>query len=146
MRYYLCTDTAPVRLPQRLSRDLSQRLIALPQFANSIQRMVEVLVESKAGQIEKIELRPTHSRFDENGKVDLGYAAEAMAIILGGSDPRFWGKADAAYCSADVRYSPKAAICCLIRDLPRHINMIRGHSRSMAFIHRLICIFDVSGE
>ena len=50
--------------------------------------MVEVLIESKAGKIQKIELRPTHSRFDENGKIDLAYAAEAMAIILGGSAPK----------------------------------------------------------
>jgi len=88
IRYYLCTDAGPVRLPQRLCRDLSERLIALPQFANSIQRMVEVLIESKAGKIQKIELRPTHSRFDENGKIDLGYAAEAMAMILGGTAPK----------------------------------------------------------
>ena len=49
---------------------------------------MEVLIESKAGKIEKIELRPTHSRFDEYGKVDLRHAAEAMAIILGGSEPK----------------------------------------------------------
>lgn len=88
IRYYLCTKEGPVRLPQRLSRDLSARIIALPQFANSVQRLVEVLIESKAGKIEKIELRPTHSRFDENGKVDLHHAAEAMAIILSGSAPK----------------------------------------------------------
>jgi len=50
--------------------------------------MVEVLIESKAGKIQRIELRPTHSRFDETGMIDLGYAAEAMAIILGGSKPK----------------------------------------------------------
>jgi hypothetical protein len=92
MRYYLCTDTGPVRLPPRLCRDLAGRLVALPQFANSVQRMVEVLIQSKVGKIEKIELRPTHSRFDENGKIDLRHAAEAMAIILGGSAPKQVGE------------------------------------------------------
>lgn len=92
MRYYLCTDTGPVRLPPRLCRDLADRLIALPQFANSIQRGVEVLIERKAGKIENIEVRPTHSRFDENGKVDLRHAAEAMAIILAGSAPKQIGE------------------------------------------------------
>ena len=48
IRYYLCTDDGPVRLPLRLCRDLADRVIALPQFANSVQRMVEVLIESKA--------------------------------------------------------------------------------------------------
>jgi hypothetical protein len=85
MRYYLCTDTGPVRLPPRLCRNLADRVTALPQFANSIQRGVEVLIERKAGKIEKIEVRPTHSRFDENGKIDLRHAAEAMAIILAGA-------------------------------------------------------------
>ena len=92
IRYYLCTDAGPVRLPQRLCRDLSERLIALPQFANSVQRMVEVLIESKAGKIQRIELRPTHSRFDEDGKIDLRHAAEAMAIILDGSTPKQVGE------------------------------------------------------
>jgi hypothetical protein len=88
MRYYLCTDTGPVRLPPRLCRDLADRAVAFPQFANSIQRGVEVLIERKAGKIKNIEVRPTHSRFDENGKIDLGHAAEAMAIILAGSAPK----------------------------------------------------------
>jgi hypothetical protein len=92
MRYYLCTDTGPVRLPPRLCRDLVDRVIALPQFANSIQRGVEVLVARKAGKIETIEVRPTHSRFDENGKIDLRHAAEAMAIILGGAAPKQIGE------------------------------------------------------
>ena len=68
-------------------RSRFDRVIALPQFANSVQRMVEVLID-KAGKIEKIELRPTDSRFDKNGKIDLRHAAEAMAIILGGSAPK----------------------------------------------------------
>jgi hypothetical protein len=51
MRYYLCTDTGPVRLPPRLCRDLADRVIALPQFANSIQR--GVLIERENGKIEK---------------------------------------------------------------------------------------------
>ena len=88
VRYYLCTEVGPVRLPRRLACDLSEHVIALPQFANSVKRMVEVLIQSKHSKIEKLELRPTHSRFDENGKIDLRHAAEAMAIILGGSARR----------------------------------------------------------
>jgi hypothetical protein len=51
VRYYLCTDAAPVRLPLRLCRDLADRVIALPRFANSIQRMVEVLIQSEPNKI-----------------------------------------------------------------------------------------------
>jgi hypothetical protein len=71
---------------------LADRVIALPQFAGSIQRGVEVLIETKAGKIQNIEVRPTHSRFDENGKIDLRDAAEAMAIILAGSAPKQIGE------------------------------------------------------
>jgi hypothetical protein len=71
---------------------LADRVIALPQFANSIQRGIEVLIETKVGKIENIEVRPAHSRFDEDGKIDLGHTAEAMAIILAGSAPQQIGE------------------------------------------------------
>jgi hypothetical protein len=92
VRYYLCTEEGPVRLPQRLACDLSEHVIALPQFANSVKQMVEVLIQSRHSKIENIELRATHSRFDENGKIDLRHAAEAMATILGGSAPKQVGE------------------------------------------------------
>ena len=88
IRYYLCTDDGPVRLPLRLCRDLADRVIALPQFANSSQRMVETLIQTEAGKTKSVHLRPTSTRFDEEGKVDLHHGAEAMAVILGGSRPK----------------------------------------------------------
>jgi hypothetical protein len=59
IRYYLCTDKGPVKLPVRVARELSERVIAVPQFANSIQRMVEVLIQAEAGKIKYVHLRPT---------------------------------------------------------------------------------------
>ncbi len=35
IRYYLCTDKGPVRVPLRLHRDLVSGAIAVPQFANN---------------------------------------------------------------------------------------------------------------
>jgi hypothetical protein len=77
-----------VRLPLRLCRDLADRVIALPRFANSNQRMVETLIQTEAGKTKSVHLRPTSTRFDEEGKVDLHHGAEAMAVILGGSRPK----------------------------------------------------------
>ena len=77
-----------MRLPLRLSRDLADRVIALPHFANSNQRMVETLILTEAGKTKSVHLRPTSTRFDEEGKVDLHHGAEAMAVILGGSRPK----------------------------------------------------------
>ena len=44
--YYLITDEGPVRMPLRLLRDLVSGDIAAPQFANSFQRKIEVLIWS----------------------------------------------------------------------------------------------------
>ena len=63
-------------------------VFALPQFANSNQRMVETLIQTEAGKTKSVHLRPTSTRFDEEGKVDLHHGAEAMAVILGGSRPK----------------------------------------------------------
>jgi hypothetical protein len=62
--------------------------VAVPQLANSVQRMVEVFVETIAGKITDIQIRPTHARFGPNGKADLAYAAETVAVILEGSVPK----------------------------------------------------------
>jgi hypothetical protein len=92
LRHYICTEGGALRITSRLARELAHREIAAPHFANSIQRMVEVFVETVAGDIKAIEIRPTHARFDQEGKADLHYAAEAMAIILGGSAPKQIGE------------------------------------------------------
>ena len=87
IRYYLITDEGPVRMPPRLSRDMSARLIALPQFAKSVQRMIEVIFQIEGQKISSVSLRPTSTRFDQDGKVDLHDAAEIMAEIVTGSKP-----------------------------------------------------------
>jgi hypothetical protein len=66
---------------------LAHREVAVPQFANSIQRMVEVFVETVDGQITDVQIRPTHERFDQKGKANLHYAAEAMAVIIDALEP-----------------------------------------------------------
>jgi hypothetical protein len=50
--------------------------------------MVEVLIQTEGGKTKSVHLRPTSTRFDEEGKVDLRHAAEVMAVILGGSEPK----------------------------------------------------------
>jgi hypothetical protein len=75
-------------LTSRLARALAHRQIAVPKFANSVQRMVEVFVEAEDSKISAIEFRATHTRFDEEGRADLHHAAEAMAVILDGAAPK----------------------------------------------------------
>ena len=87
LRHYICTEAGPFRVTSRLARELAHREVAVPQFANSVQRMVEVFVETVAGEIRDIQIRPTHARFDQEGKADLHDAAEAMAVIIDALKP-----------------------------------------------------------
>jgi hypothetical protein len=80
IRYYLITDEGPARMPLRLLRDLVSGDVAAPQFANSFQRKIEVLIWSEPEGGRTIKMRPTTSRFDAGGRVDLHYADEAAAM------------------------------------------------------------------
>ena len=92
LRHYICTEAGPLRVTSRLARELAHHEVAAPQFANSLQRFVEVFVETVAGDIKDIQIRPTHARFDQEGKADLHDAAEAMAVIVDALEPTKRGK------------------------------------------------------
>jgi hypothetical protein len=87
LRHYIFTDAGPFRLTSRLSRDLAHGAVTAPQFANSVQRMVEVFVETEGAEIKDLQFRATHARFDREGKADLHDAAEAMAVIVDALKP-----------------------------------------------------------
>jgi len=87
IRHYLCTEAGPFRVTSRLARELAHREVAAPQFANSVQRMVEVFVETVGGEIREIQIRPTNVRFDQQGKADLHDTAETMAVMVGALEP-----------------------------------------------------------
>ena len=91
IRYYICTDEGPVRVPLRLHQDLVSGKTAMPQFAQSLQHFVEVLIEVGPKSARKIHMRSTSTRFGANGKVDLRHAVEAIAVVVEGSKPRQLG-------------------------------------------------------
>jgi hypothetical protein len=66
--------------------------MALPQYANSKQKMVEVLIWYGPGRARKIEARGTISFFNSKGGIDLREATEAMAIAVEGSKPKWRNK------------------------------------------------------
>ena len=88
IRYYLCTDEGPFRVPLRLFRGFVSGEIRLPQFANSLQHFVEALVEEDVKKGKTINTRSTSTRFDAYGKVDLRHAVEAIAVLAEGSQPK----------------------------------------------------------
>lgn len=123
IRYYLCTDKGPVRVPLRLHRDLVSGAVAVPQFANSFQRKIEVLIWSEPGGGRTIEMHPTTSRFDASGRIDLHYAAEAAAIAIMGFRPKRRGRnildiaptLKARRRAAETRWQPSQAFMRLVR-------------------------------
>jgi len=62
LRHYICTEAGPLRVTSRLARELAHREVAAPQFANSIQRMAEVFVETVAGDVKDIQIRARPTR------------------------------------------------------------------------------------
>jgi hypothetical protein len=123
IRYYLITDEGPVRVPLRLHRDLVSGDVAAPQFANSFQRKIEVLIWSEPEGDRTIKMRPTTSRFDASGRVDLRYAAEAVALAIMGSGPKRRGQnvldiaptLKARRRAVETRWEPSQGITRLIR-------------------------------
>jgi hypothetical protein len=87
IRYYLCTAEGTFRVPLRLFRGLVSGEIRVPQFANSLQYFVEVLVE-EVNKRKTINARSTSTRFDAHGKVDLHHVVEAIAVLAEGSQPK----------------------------------------------------------
>src|SRR5271169_236599 len=88
LRYYLWDGHALSRVPHRLHSALLSGDTALPQYANSKQKVVEVLIWRGPGRARKIEARGTISFFNSKGYIDLREATEAMAIAVEGSKPK----------------------------------------------------------
>lgn len=88
LRYYLWDGQALSRVPHRLHSGVLSGDLALPQYANSKQKVVEVLIWRGPGRARKIEARGTISFFNSKGCIDLREATEAIAIAVEGSKPK----------------------------------------------------------
>jgi hypothetical protein len=88
LRYYLCDGDALWRIPQRIHRALLSGEAALPQYANSKQKVVEVFIWSGPTTARRVEARGTVFSFNSAGLIDLAEAAETAAIAIEGSKPR----------------------------------------------------------
>jgi hypothetical protein len=88
IRYYLCTDEGPFRVPLHVFRGLVSGDARLPQLANSLQHVVEALIEADAKGGKRIKTRSTSTRFDAEGKIDLNQAAEIVGVLVEGSQPK----------------------------------------------------------
>jgi|GEM_PF-5609403 len=92
IRYYLCTEATPVRIPLRLYRDLVSGKIAIAKFAGTVQRIAEILITFGPGEARQIKIRATAAHFDKEGRMDLSHAAEAAALAIEGTKPKRVGR------------------------------------------------------
>lgn len=83
IQYFLCTDDGLYRLPDRLHRDLLGGRTALIQFANTKQKLIELIISRAEAFTSKA--RGVIYVFDKNGFLDLRMMTQdAMPAI-----PRF---------------------------------------------------------
>ena len=82
VRYYLWTEENVRRLSNRLHADLASGRAALSEFANSRQRIVEVYIRQFGRQPLLVKARGIYYSFDAQGYLDVGSAAEVIAIAL----------------------------------------------------------------
>lgn len=75
VRYYLCSKEGLQRITQRLHRSLVEGDIALPQFAGTKQKILEVLVKPVTSTSFSLTARGVLYPFDERGFLDVSSLA-----------------------------------------------------------------------
>ena len=78
VRYYLCTADGPWRLPNKLHRDLLERQVALPQFAGTKQKLLEVFARRIGENTYSLRGQGTIFAFDEKGYLKRMPSEETM--------------------------------------------------------------------
>ena len=76
--YYLCTADGPWRLPNKLHRDLLERQVALPQFAGTKQKLLEVFARRIGENTYSLRGQGTIFAFDEKGYLKRMPSEETM--------------------------------------------------------------------
>jgi hypothetical protein len=82
VRYYLWSADGPWRIPDRLHRDLIDRKLALPQYATSKQKVLEVFARRIGADTYSLRGRGSIYAFDEKGYLERGRGEELMGFIV----------------------------------------------------------------
>jgi len=82
VRYYLWADDGPWRLPNRLHYDLIDRKVALPRYAGTKQKILEVFARWITTGTYSLKGQGTFFTFDESGYLKRVPAEEVMGLIV----------------------------------------------------------------
>ena len=82
VRYYLWSVDGPWRIPNRLHHDLIDGKLALPQYAASKQKVLEIFARRISASTYSLRGRGSIFSFDEKGYLERERAEEIMGIIV----------------------------------------------------------------
>ena len=82
IRYYLWADDGPWRLTVQLHQDLFDRKVALPQYAGTKQKVLEVFVRWITSDTYSLKGRGSIFSFDEKGYLEQSPGAELVGWIV----------------------------------------------------------------
>ena len=82
IRYYLWADGGPWRLPVRLHQGLITRKVALPQYARTKQKMLEVKASLITGKQVSLRGRGSIGTFDADGFLEPSGAEELVGLMV----------------------------------------------------------------
>ena len=82
VRYYLWSADGPWRIPNRLHHDLIDRKLALPQYAASKRKVLEVFARRISPSTYSLRGRGSIFSFDENGYLKRIPAEEVMGFLV----------------------------------------------------------------
>ena len=87
--YYFCTqDELSYRLSDTVHTALVSGKLAVPGWANCLQRLLEVQVDVNSTPVTIINVRGLNYAFNNEGKLDLHAATEAIVRSIEGDKPR----------------------------------------------------------
>ena len=82
IRYYLWADDGPWRLPSRLHQDLIARKVALPQYAGTKQKILEVFARWITSDAFSLKGRGGICTFDADGFMERDRAEELVGWVV----------------------------------------------------------------
>ena len=82
VRYYLWAVDGPWRLPNQLHHDLIDRKLALPQYAASKQKVLEIFARRINASSYSLRGRGSIFSFDEKGYLERERAEQVMGFIV----------------------------------------------------------------
>jgi hypothetical protein len=82
IRYYLWADDGPWRLPVQLHQDLFDRKVALPQYAGTKQKILEVFARWITSDTYSLKGRGSIDTFDADGFMERDRAEELVGWVV----------------------------------------------------------------